>query len=112
MSEDQINEEIAYICGYRRLNTDRMLVRDWRKKDAPTWEKAGKPCAGIPKFCDDLNAMHEAEELLSETDMARYMETLARVVRNYDAEAWVFRASAYARATAFLLTLDKWEDAL
>lgn len=59
-------------------------------------------------YCADLNAMHEAENTLSQTNMfvmAHYIEQL--VNKN---GLFYFRATARQRAEAFLRTLGKWEE--
>ena len=60
-------------------------------------------------YCKDLNAMHEAEKTLSETNMfvmAHYIEQLV----NKNGQFY-FHATARQRAEAFLRTLGKWEEA-
>jgi hypothetical protein len=64
-------------------------------------------------YCNDLNAIHEAEKVLSPRDEGMYFLTLKQLVcdliwhrdtcRNY-------RATARERAEAFLKTLGKWEE--
>jgi len=62
----------------------------------------------IPKdFCNNLNAMHEAEMWLSPIDRDHYIDTLGEMFYS----AWEFAlATARQRAEAFLRTLDKWEE--
>jgi hypothetical protein len=56
-------------------------------------------------YCTDLNAMHEAEESLTDDQLWR----MARNIERND-EQWYFRATARQRAEAFLRTLGKWEE--
>ena len=56
-------------------------------------------------YCNDLNAMHEAEATLTEDQLWR----MAREIERND-EQWYFRATARQRAEAFLRTLGKWEE--
>ena len=81
MTDEQINAAIA-----RALNADEhwMIQKD---------------------YCADLNAMHEAEEILSphQRDQMRLRLNMA-----LGDEYW--RATARQRAEAFLRTLGKWEE--
>ena len=84
MTDEQINAAIA-----EAIDAD------------PHWK-----CA--KDYCNDLNAMHEAEKTLSETNMfvmAHYIERfISRHGQHY------FHATARQRAEAFLRTLGKWEQ--
>lgn len=70
----------------------------------------------VPDYLTDLNAMHEAEELVKESQA--YYETLFQVVLgrelDYDDSCVdllkVSRATAAQRAEAFLRTLNLWEE--
>ena len=56
-------------------------------------------------FCNDLNAMHEAEKVLNKEQWVAYGRELSRLN--------VFpmvHATAKQRAEAFLRTLGKWEE--
>ena len=59
-------------------------------------------------WCNDLNAMHEAEKSLHSTDLGCMGIWIARLLKQ-DGE-W-FHATARQRAEAFLRTLGKWEEA-
>ncbi|CAB4163606.1 hypothetical protein UFOVP811_43 [uncultured Caudovirales phage] len=89
MTDEQINAAIA-----EAIDAD------------PHWK-----CA--KDYCADLNAMHEAEKVLTPKEEGVYFFTLKHLVgdliwhrdtcRNY-------RATARQRAEAFLRTLGKWEE--
>ena len=56
-------------------------------------------------FCNDLNAIHEAEKMLNSEQWVAYGKELSRL--------GVFpmvHATAHQRAEAFLRTLEKWEE--
>jgi len=60
-------------------------------------------------FCNDLNAMHEAEKRMRSGDWTRYCQYLAE----YGGGTVRFvsvHATAQNRAKAFLKTLGKWEE--
>jgi hypothetical protein len=87
MTDEQINERITEVTGL----WDHPYSSDTRR---------------MMDFCNDLNAMHEAEATLTEDQlwiMARQIE------KNWE-DQWYFRATARQRAEAFLRTLDKWEE--
>ena len=78
------------------------------------WFPAGKyyGSAGIPNYLNDLNAMHEAEELFYAKS-----DTLEGAERMRDYSRWLcniakypLRAKAAQRAEAFLRTIGKWEE--
>jgi hypothetical protein len=76
-----------------------------------------------PDYLNDLNAMHEAEEVLTEEQLYDYGNELDRVtlpktrmemcyVHGPEARMYpdLFRATAAHRAEAFLRTIGKWEE--
>jgi hypothetical protein len=67
-----------------------------------------------PDYLNDLNAMHEAEKVLTKDQDLQYHLTLTKVVTGYALPEFfgsVIQASAEQRAKAFLRTIGKWEDA-
>jgi hypothetical protein len=91
MSEQEINEAIAKACG-RQRNPDGGWYPD-------NGLRVGTQA--IPDYCGDLNAMHEAENVLDETQAKCYEAMLVE---------YGFHATARQRAEAFLRTLGKWEE--
>ena len=92
MTDQQINEAIAEACGWGEecvLNTDGNRV----------W------VTNFPLYCNDLNAMHEAEKSLPIKKILIYFKKLEK------GSSFWFRATARERAEAFLKTLGKWEEA-
>lgn len=61
----------------------------------------------VPFYCDDLNAMHEAELRLTEKQREQYENRLQD--DRYDSFEWV-PATAAQRAEALLRTIGKWTD--
>ena len=98
MSDQEINEAIAKACG-RQRNPDGGWYPD-------NGLRVGTQA--IPDYCTDLNAMHEAEEVLgSEALFEAYYLKLYDVTHS---TLWPIRATARQRAEAFLKTLGKWEE--
>jgi len=88
MSDEEINIAIAEHCG---------------------WAHPSVQPYAFPDFCNDLNAMHEAENRLRNGDWTRYCQYLAE----YGGGTVRFvsvHATAQNRAKAFLKTLGKWEE--
>lgn len=66
--------------------------------------------AEIPDYLNDLNAMHEAEKVLTDDQLWKYSVNLHSLVKEdpNNRESWQFRATAAQRAEAFLRTLGLW----
>jgi hypothetical protein len=60
-----------------------------------------------PDYCNDLNAMHEAEKVLRDKEL---LFEYAMHISNSHHYEYLLRATASERAEAFLKTLGKWED--
>lgn len=63
-------------------------------------------------YLNDLNAMHEAEKVLTDEQLADMAETLGVDADDAPADSWrlLLRATAAQRAEAFLKTIFKWEQ--
>jgi hypothetical protein len=124
MTDEEINKAIH---EYRGLSP--VLVEWWAYKDDDTggsicfqaetkeqierwlaelpetsWAKSYIPKAyyRYPKYCSDLNLMHEAEEVLTDNDWDLYCVELGYSLRG------CARATARQRAEAFLRTVGKY----
>lgn len=99
MSEQEINEAIAEACG-RERNPDGGWYPD-------NGLRVGTQA--IPDYCSDLNAMHEAEKVLTEKGVNAWWAYVAHINRNnptpFRAESAV-HATARQRAEAFIKTLN------
>ena len=84
MTDEQINAAIDRIKGY------------------DNYECRCDSCH--PDWCNDLNAMHEAEKTLTSAQLLDYIAFLFDTC--YEATV----ATARQRAEAFLRTLGKWEE--
>ena len=63
----------------------------------------------LPDYCNDLNAMHEAEKVLEKMPEKRI--TYAHHLMNATCREWAaFHATAAQRAKAFLRTLNLWKE--
>lgn len=63
---------------------------------------------GPPNYPDDLNAMHAAEERLTEAQRHRYTAEVAGVIGDTAKRFDICHATAAQRAEAFLRILSLW----
>jgi len=96
MTNKQINAAIAEACGRKRRPDG-----DWYPDNGSAGTQA------ILNYCNDLNAMHEAENTLAGQQFSAY----AFVLNDIEGSLWGMRATARQRAEAFLRALGKWEEA-
>ena len=90
MTDEKINAAIAEACGDYICECCKDICKDCDKN-----------------YCTDLNAMHEAEEILSEDELEIIYPKFLGAYREPNK---VIRATAHQRAVAFLKTLGKWKD--
>jgi hypothetical protein len=101
MTDEQINAAIAQECGWENVCQHPKNPNVWVGKH---WSLLQE----VPDFCIDLNAMHEAEKVLTREQINAFCEKLFPT--NYCGVWWSIHATARQRAEAFLRTLGKWED--
>lgn len=67
-----------------------------------------------PNYPNDLNAMHEAEKVLTEKQELFYMMKLIQVMKERHtlgvSKDLTYKATAAQRSEAFLRTIGKWEE--
>lgn len=102
MTNEQINQAIAKAC-------------EWRKEDGVyMWTANGIDCTcpELWDWCNDLNAMHQAEKTLKGYEQIHtYVWHLNnRKDWGTDFKLMEVHISARDRAEAFLRTLGKWEE--
>ena len=106
MSDQEINIAIAEACGWKDLENE-----DFSEYGVPCFMLMGSNNTGTrlapPDYCNDLNAMHEAEKMLTSEQVTSYVDSL-----EFMNERWATPAfgTAAQRAEAFLRTLGKWEE--
>jgi hypothetical protein len=114
---------IAEACGWLQ-KTEYNSLAGWHKMTNTivdeffckyTYDKDTKQCIGyvwkatseLPKYLTDLNAMHEAEKVLTDQQWDAYCFRFDSV----GGAKFCAHATAAQRAEAFLRTIGKWEDA-
>ena len=106
MTDDQINQAIAKACGWTEISSDGVVGK------AP-----GETCNRVmflPDYCSNLNAMHEAEKVLTKDQVREYqcyMYDMACEIAITQGRWMPYSATARYRAEAFLRALGKWEEA-
>ena len=61
-------------------------------------------------YCNDLNAMHEAEKVLNDEQKEIYFLDLMCLYGKWPKSIQAIQATAKERAETFLKTLEKWEE--
>ena len=107
MTDEQINEKIAFELGWRQLQDGR-------------WKLNGRVERSIPNYCNDLNACHEFAAWLDTEQQIQFAEELQFIVLENPYRVWwdldaneayqLAEATARQRAEAFLRTLNLWEE--
>jgi hypothetical protein len=112
MSDEQINIAIAEACGWTEISWEQLTnPREAIERKHYCKNNTEHFCGWLPDYCNDLNAMHEAEKVLEEKRLVwKYEMTLTRNGGN--GFNWSkIHATALQRAEAFLKTLGKWQGA-
>lgn len=105
MTNEQINIAISELLGWTDISQYTQAVDGWYG-----YEPENGPHSQIPNFCNDLNAIHEAEKIiLNDLKTWRQYVDLIRVQSAKSVNP-IFHLTARQRAEAFLQTLGKWEE--
>jgi len=104
MTNEKINTAIAEACGWTDCEYVKSLglCKGRNSHLVPQYETGHSI---IPNYCNDLNAMHEAEKKMKPSDLTSYLKMLFDCLG-----ADCVCASASIRAKLFVKTLGKWED--
>lgn len=113
MTDDQINKAIAEACGWTEIHDSGPWHnhKPWGYPPQPPGA-GGNAYKYVPDYCNDLNAMHEAEKTLTPKNWNNFSENwwiYCKLLRVNDADEAI-HATARQRAEAFLRTLGKWEE--
>ena len=110
MTDEQINITIAEACGYRRLvHTNYGWMACTPDADLGPMSDDYLLKVMVPNYCNDLNAMHEAEKALTRYQQSvTYSDNLMKIVGYHTFDS--AHATSRQRAEAFLRTIGKWEE--
>lgn len=107
MTDEQINAAIAKACGWTQFTRIGINgINGWMHGIPPD---GYGPFEELPNYCTDLNAMHEAEEMLLWNKGPGVWECYRNKLRGKYGEDDI-HTTARQRAEAFLRTLGKWEE--
>lgn len=109
MNPEQQQIAIAEACGWKETEAWLDGRRCFERADI----NAGWDFDSLPDYLNDLNAMHEAEKVLTEDQQEQYLNNLYEVCNLHSMinDAWNLNcATAAQRAEAFLRTIGKWEE--
>lgn len=111
MKPEQQNIAIAEACGWKMTSS---LFKDWPSNKQWCLNPEGVITARtqIPKYVGSLDAMHEAEKILTKAQRNKYGAILHGMYINEDMHPCYYAISATApqRAEAFLRTIGKWVE--
>lgn len=108
MTNEEINEAIAKHTGWKQCDCGNKDCLAWFRKES--WEPEFAPL-----FATNLNAMHDAEEMLTDDQWVEYRENIRTVVLGpvrYVSQ-WCkadIHSTARQRAEAFLRTVGNWKE--
>ncbi len=105
MTDEQIKQTIALALGWSTLPKDQArMVQYFARNPDGKWDM-------VPNYSNDLNAMHEAEKVLTLSQFWDYADTLKQICtdRGLGIDEYI-TATARQRSEAFLKTLGKWEE--
>jgi len=99
---------IAKACGWTEIEPQRLTSGggDYFTGKFHGLRKDGSRDYFVPDYPNDLNAMHEAEKVLTSAQIAPYVDSLEEMNERWSTPAF---APAAQRAEAFLRTIEKWE---
>lgn len=102
MTDEQINVAIAAACGWENLHRHPLNPNVWVGENAGMLEE-------VLDYCTDLNAMHEAEKVLTDDQFKLYSHWVEKLMPNTGFR-FLLCATASQRAEAFVRSIGKWEE--
>tara|TARA_B110000285_G_C14978627_1_gene540211 strand:- start:531 stop:875 length:345 start_codon:yes stop_codon:yes gene_type:complete len=107
MNEEKQRIAIAEECGWT-VNVDgKTVISPSGAGDRTLFAEVSMI---LPDYPNDLNAMHEAEKVLTDDQLFVMSRWLQHSTRSTLVGVAVMTATASQRAEAFLKTINKWED--
>jgi hypothetical protein len=111
MNPEQQRIAIAEACGYVKQNDDTDDTFWWiHSADGDEFPYSIIGDLQLPNYLNDLNAMHEAEKVLDDSQLIAMDEYLSRIFKPKPGFKLLWQATAAQRAEAFLRTLGKWVE--
>lgn len=113
MTEQEIRIAVAEAMGWKiKIPIIYNPKNESVKLDA--WTN-GDVLSSLPNYPNSLDAMHEAESIFNDDQLADYRDHLKVIcerdwIARKSNNPWPIRATAHQRAEAFLRTLNLWKD--
>ena len=104
MNPEQQRIAIAEACGW----TDVRFIGRGDDTICVGKPKVRPGGINVPDYLNDLNALHDAEKVLTNEQLEVYCNILHKPNHGV---YWAIHATASQRAEAFLRTIGKWEEA-
>jgi hypothetical protein len=106
MTNEEINKAIAEYCGWKYEFNGNDEDPEWY------WIAPNNPDGNetSPDYCNNLNAMAEAENTLNDDQQYEYAYVLDGLIENRSCEFNLIHASARMRAEAFVRTIGKLKE--
>lgn len=110
MTDQEINKAIAESIGWKLVHLQEQIeLRGVLRGYPPNVECVGVNQEYVTDYCNDLNAMHEAEKTLNKYQQSViYSDNLMKIVGYHTFDS--AHATAHQRAEAFLRTLNLWVE--
>ena len=112
MNDEEIKRAIAEHLGWKWFDhpDTREMTKTYTLADKWVLNPAGKLVFphSVPNYSHDLNAMHEAEKVLTDVQCLFYTDNMREVLTEHAASRRTWHATARQRAEAFLRTVGKW----
>lgn len=111
---EQIKIKIAEVCGWEPYPAENVGATA-RLFNGSVWYRHAESNtiatpSQLPDYCNDLNAMHDAEKSLTLAQFWNYADLLKYMVVGELGEDTYITATARQRAEAFLRTLNKYPN--
>jgi hypothetical protein len=122
MTPEEQRIAIAEACGWTFIPSHDVQTNDTPRTVPERWELGDQEAVAfdvtmLPDYLNDLNAMHEAEKILTYEQRETFVAELANTAQMKRTKATinsdyfiVTHATAAQRAEAFLRVLDLWKD--
>jgi hypothetical protein len=107
MTPEKQRIAIAEACGWTRNGHLSWFHPTHGQQTSKDWDSPEK---ALPDYLTDLNAIHEAEKLLTDIEFIRYFRFIEVMHPEWIKEKTLIHATAADRAEAFLRTIGKWEE--
>ena len=109
LSDDKLSVWVARLCGWHSICShvvdDKVVWYGWHPIHNP--KETRKYEIPLPSFCSDLNAINEAEKVMTRGQQRKYTKLLSpKYTKNLSATWCILHAKARERAEAFVKAME------